>query len=207
MTAFTTPISYPPGLDVTDAILNQQVRDNMIALKEMIDVLGASIPLPLPASIPPLSGIQAAALDIVESSGAGTAKPVIYRLLFDKTTDEGRMWIFRMPAVSLTATLKLKVLYYMTGANVSKKINWNVQVACVSDADASMTAKVFAVTNAADVTAPDAAGTLDVASISIANADSMTAGDWCCLLLWDDASGGTVGQDVAVVAVALTEEY
>jgi hypothetical protein len=162
-----------------------------------------NLPIKPGEAIAPLSGVQAAALDIAESSGAGTAKPVIYRMLFDKTTDEGRMWIFRVPDTYVSAPV-LKIQYYMTGANTTKKINWNCQVACVSDGDASMTAKVFAATNAADVTVPDAAGTLDVATITLTNADSMAAGDWCCLLLWDDASGGTVGQDVAVVGAVMT---
>ena len=171
---------------------------------QLVNALNAiTLPIKPGEAIAPLSGLQAAALDLVESSGAGTIKPIIYRMLFDKTTDEGRMWIFRIPD-TYVSTPVLKIQYYMTGANTTKKINWNVQVACVTDGDASMTAKVFAATNAADVTVPDAAGTLDVASVSIANADNMTAGDWCCLLLWDDASGGTVGQDAAVVGVVLT---
>jgi len=185
--------THVTGYTVTAADWNQLVA----ALNAI------TLPIKPGEAIAPLSGVQAAALDIVESSGAGTAKPVIYRLLFDKTTDEGRMWIFRVPD-TYVSTPVLQILYYMTGANVSKKINWNVQVACVSDTDTNMTAKVFAATNAADTTVPDAAGTLDVASVSIANADSMAAGDWCCLLLWDDASGGTVGQDVAVVGAVMT---
>ena len=170
----------------------------------LVNALNAiSFPITPGCAIPPLSGVQAAGLDIVESSGAGTAKPVIYRLLFDKDTDEGRMWIFRVPDVYVSTPV-LKVLYYSTGANASKTFAANAQVACVSDADASMTAKVFAATNAAVTTVPDAAGTLDVASITLTNADSMAAGDWCCLHLWRDVSEDDAANDIAVVGVVFT---
>ena len=39
MTTFTTPISWPTGLDVTETILNQQVRDNEINLDARLVVL------------------------------------------------------------------------------------------------------------------------------------------------------------------------
>ena len=41
MTAFTTPISWPALMDVTETILNQQVRDNFINLDARIAVLEA----------------------------------------------------------------------------------------------------------------------------------------------------------------------
>jgi hypothetical protein len=41
MTAWTPPISWPTGLDVTEAILNQQVRDNFLNLDERLDVIEA----------------------------------------------------------------------------------------------------------------------------------------------------------------------
>jgi len=162
-----------------------------------------SLPINPASAIPPMSGVQAAGLDIVESSGAGTAKPVIYRLLFDKATDEGRMWIFRVPDVYVSSPV-LKVLYYSTGANTSKTFSPQCQVACVSDGDTAMTAKVFDTTNSGKLTIPDAAGTLDVASITLTNADSMAAGDWCCLHLWRDVSDDDADNDIAVVGLVLT---
>jgi hypothetical protein len=53
MTAFTTPISWPTGLDVTESILNQQVRDNEINLDERATALEAVV------------GSRSAALSIV----------------------------------------------------------------------------------------------------------------------------------------------
>jgi hypothetical protein len=43
MTDFTAPISWPVGLDVTESILNQQVRDNIKHLKETTDALESSV--------------------------------------------------------------------------------------------------------------------------------------------------------------------
>jgi len=151
----------------------------------------------------PLSGVQAAAFDIIESSGAGTAKPVFDRLLYDKATDEGRMWVFRIPDSYVSAPV-LKILYYSTGANVAKTCAFNCQVACVTDADAAITAKVFAATNESVTTVPNAAGTMDVASITLTNDDSMTAGDWCCLHLWRDVSNDDADNDIAVIGLVLT---
>jgi hypothetical protein len=42
-TAFTAPISWPTGLDVTETILNQQVRDNFKNLDERATVLEADV--------------------------------------------------------------------------------------------------------------------------------------------------------------------
>jgi hypothetical protein len=39
MTAWTAPISWPTGLDVTETILNQQVRDNFLNLDERVTVV------------------------------------------------------------------------------------------------------------------------------------------------------------------------
>jgi hypothetical protein len=171
---------------------------------QLVNALNAiSLPVAPGAAIPPLSGLQSAGLDVVESSGAGTAKPIIYRLLFDTNTAEGRMWIFRVPDTFVSSPV-LNILYYSTGANVSKTYAPNVQVACVSNGDANMTSKVFATTNQTVVTVPDAAGTLAAASVTITNADSMAAGDWCCLCLWRDVSNDNAANDIAVVGLVLT---
>jgi hypothetical protein len=39
MTTWTAPISWPTGLDVTETILNQQVRDNFLNLNERLTVV------------------------------------------------------------------------------------------------------------------------------------------------------------------------
>ena len=174
------------------------------AVNSCLDVLDTGfINLSVASSIPPMSGVQAAGLDLIESTDAGTAKPAIYRLLFDKDTDEGRQWITRIPD-DYGGTPAVKIIYYSTGANVSKTCAFNVQVACLSDGDASATAKAYDATNQTVATVPDAAGTVDVASVTLTNNSSMAAGDWCNFHLWRDISGDDAANDIAVIAVSFT---
>lgn len=174
------------------------------AVNGCLDVLNSGfVSLPVAASIPPMSGVQAAGLDLIESTDAGTAKPTIYRLLFDKDTDEGRQWIIRIPD-DFGGTPVVKIIYYSTGANVSKTCAFNVQVACLSDTDASATAKAYDTTNQSVTTVPDAAGTVDVASVTLTNNSSMTAGDWCNVHIWRDVSNDDAANDIAILAAVLT---
>ena len=107
--AYTTPTQRATSYLVTADNWNEFV-DNFNALNSYFRQ-----ELPIAGGIAPLSGIQAASLSLVESSGAGTAKPVIYMLSFDAATDEGRMWIFRMPR-GFGVTAKLVGSYKMASA-------------------------------------------------------------------------------------------
>lgn len=161
--------------------------------------------LSIAAGIAPASGVTAAALELLESTGAGTAKPVLYRLLFDAATDEGRMWVFRVPK-NYASTPKLVGSYHMASANTTDDVVLVAQVACVSDGDASHTAKVFAAANSLTQTVPDNAGTSDEFSITLTNADSMAANDWVCIILYRDANaaGDTAAGDLCLTSLALT---
>lgn len=152
------------------------------------------------SAVAPLSGVQAAGLSVIESSGAGTAKPVIPIISFDDTTDEGRQFEFNMPS-EFTGTLHVKIAYYMAGANVSKTVAWNAQIAAISDTDASVTAKVFGATNQSVVTCPDTAGVEDVASITMINADSVSANDSCILHVWRDVSNDDAAGDAIITGI------
>lgn len=143
--------------------------------------------LPIAGGIAPLSGINAAALSLVESSGAGTAKPVIYQLSFDAATDEGRMWVFRMPR-GFGVTAKLVGSYKMASANTSDDVKLKVQVSAVSDGDTSHSAKVFDSEVGITKTVPDAADISDEFSITLTSDDSVAADDWVCVILFRDAN-------------------
>ena len=142
----------------------------------------------------PASGIVGAAFEIAESSDSGTAKPLIEQLLFDDTTDEGRIWSFRMPR-QYGGNPVLVGSYKMAGANVSKTVGLVAQLAAVSDGDAAHSAKAYAAANASTEAVPDDADTSDEFSITLTNDDSVTANDWVSLILYrdvdasDDASG------------------
>ena len=136
--------------------------------------------------IPPLSGINAAGLSLVESTDAGTYKPAKHILSFDDSTDEGAMWEFRPPQAFTTATLK--ITYYMSGANTSKSVGWVAYIAAISDTDTSVTAFAFDSANTGTTTCPDAAGTEDEASITLTNADSLAVGDRAVILIRRNAA-------------------
>lgn len=183
--------------NVSKADFGDKVVDNFAWLAQ----LGGE--LKLENSIPPLSDVTAAPIDIVESSGAAP-NPVWYRMPLDDTTDEGRQWDFILDRRYVSTPI-LKVHYYMAGANTTDDIVLVCRIAAVSDGDASVTAKVFDAVNSATVTVPDAAGTEDVASITLTNNDSMAAGDRVMLLLYRDADAGgdTAAGDCVITSVEL----
>jgi hypothetical protein len=152
-------------------------------------------------SIAPMSGVNAAALELAESSSTATAKPVFYQLRFDDSTNEGRMWITRMNWTPAAAPV-LKIGYRMASNNTSKNVGWVAQLAAVSDGDTSVSAKVFATANTGTTACPDTANVQDVASVTLTNADSVTLGDWVCLFIYrdtsvaNDATGDAIVTDV-----------
>jgi len=205
MTDWINPRTWTIGEKVTKDIMDVHVRNNLNYLKEQIDALAGVKEFDIQEAIPPLSGVNAAGIQLVESSGAGTAKPVGYELLFDDTTDEARIWLFRISR-TVGATITLKAGYYMKGANTSKKVKFSAQLAAVSSGDTSVTAKVFATANTTNPTVPDAAGTKGELSITMTNNDSLTKGDWVCLFLQrvpSDTTNDTADGDVAVTDLEL----
>ena len=88
------------------------------------------IPLSIDASKAPMSGVTAAAQQQIESSGAGTQKPVITELLFVTGTNNGRIWEFQLPRVA--GTLKLKVFYRMSTSSGSKSLKLDAFLAAMS---------------------------------------------------------------------------
>lgn len=153
---------------------------------------------------PPLSGLQAAAYSVGQSSGAGTIKPQFGMLSFDDSTDEGRMRRFRMPLIGNgDNSIYLHYGGYMAGANTSKTICIAVQLAAVSPGDASMTAKVFAAANSKVKTVPDAAGTYFEDSIELAIDDSVAVGDWVCMVVYRDVSEDDAAGDFNMTQINL----
>lgn len=146
----------------------------------------ARVALDLAASIPPMSGITAAPVQIVESSGAGTAKPVIFEAVYATGTTEGRAWIFKAKYVA--AAPKLKVAYRMSTGVASKSLKWDVYMAAVSSTDASMSAKVFTTVDSQTDTPSGTADLQGESTVTLTNADSVAENDWVCLMLVRDTS-------------------
>ena len=194
---YQTPDQRAANYIVTNGNWNELV-DNFNALNSFFRQ-----ELPIAGGIAPLSGVNAAALSLVESSGAGTAKPVIYQLNFDDTTDEGRMWIFRMPrGFGVTATLVGS--YKMASANTTDEVVLSCQVAGISDGDTHST-KVFDSANTTTKTVPDSADESDEFSITLTNFDSIAADDWVCVILNRDANNGsdTAAGDFILTTLAI----
>ena len=148
------------------------------------------VPLfPFSSGIAPASGLTAAALSTVQSSGAGTIKPEFPILSFDAAADEGRIWNGRIPR-GFGSTLTVNGVFYMASAT-SGNVVLAAQIACTSDTDASVTAKVFASSNSSTVAVPGVAGTDKAFSITMTNADSVAAGDWFSLAFYRDADNGS----------------
>ncbi len=168
------------------------------------DVLKIILPaeININTSFPALSGLQAAGYSVIESSGAGTIKPIIPILSFDDTTDEGRIWIFRMPLIT-SGSLYLYHAGYMAGANTTKTVKIAAQLAAIGSGDASVAAKVFAAVNSQSKAVPDAAGTYFQDSFVLTNADSITVGDWACLAVFRDVSEDDAVGDYNMTAINL----
>jgi hypothetical protein len=154
----------------------------------------------LPA-LSPFSGVASAAGEIIESSGAGTAKLLIPEYRFADSVDQGIVIPTRISS-DFYGTLKVRIGYYMAGANSSKTVAWNVQIGAISDGDSGVTAKVLAATNQLVVTVPDTAGYKQVCEITINNADSIVARDWVCFFIWRDISNGTAAGDAVITDIS-----
>lgn len=162
--------------------------------------------LPLGAAILPDGSASnaAPALQRVKSS-AGAPTPYFLQLAFDASTEEQCMWSFRMPA-DYASGLVLKAQYKMASAT-SGNVILEARVAAVSDGDAQdVDAKAFGSANTSATTAvPGTAGHLDEISITLANADSVAAGDYVIVYLNRDAANGsdTATGDLELVACSL----
>lgn len=194
---FPDPYTFV-ALEVLTAAQMNAIQSNISGL---ISLAVFSQPLKLIDSMPPLSDVTAAPVDSVESSGAAP-NPAWLRMLLDASADEGRQWEFILDRRYGTSPT-LKIHYYMAGANTNKTVCFAAQIAAVSDSDTSVTAKPFDTVNSSTVTVPDAAGTEDVASITLTNDDSMAAGDRVMLLLYRDVSEDDAAGDCVVTDVEL----
>ncbi len=158
------------------------------------------VPLfPNSSGMSPSSGLTAAAFSQVQSSGAGTNKPEWWILSFDAAAIEGRIWQGRVPR-GYGSTLTVSGSFYMASAT-SGNVVLGAQIACISDADASVTAKVYATANTSTVAVPAAAGTAKSFSITMTNADSIAAVDRFNLVFYRD---GASGSDTATGDLNLT---
>lgn len=173
--SLATPVT---GTTVSVADFGAKVVGNIQALAQMKQEL------PLDEAMPPLSDIAAAAIDVVESSGAAP-NPAWKRMLLNATTTCGRQWEFTVDT-RYSSSPVLKFHFYMDAANSNSKAVVNCRVAAISDGDTGVTAKVFDAVNVAAITVPNSSGVEDVGTVTITNADSMAAGDRVMFIFYRD---------------------
>lgn len=130
-------------------------------------------------------------------------------LAFDASTDETCYWTGIAPQ-GLTGTITVIVSYYMASAT-SGAARLQAALEAVTDGDTTDldATTSFDTDNSAGATVPGTAGYLDQISITMTNADSLTAADYFRLRLKRDADG-TSGTDDAtgdmyVLAVELRD--
>lgn len=156
------------------------------------------------AVIPDGSATNAApALQRAKSSASAPA-PYFLQLAFDATTEEWVSFPFQMPADY--ASSPVAKLHYKMASATSGDVVWAVQIAAVSDGDSQdVDAKAFGTANSATVTVPGTAGHLDIASVTLTNADSVAAGDFVVVRIARDADAGgdTATGDAELVMAAI----
>lgn len=154
------------------------------------------VPLfPKHSGIAPSSGLQSAGYLNVQSTGAGTVKPEFPVLTFDQTTSEGRIWNDIIPRC-YGVTMTLSGQFYMPTVTTGTFMP-AAQIACWSDTDATVSAKVFAAANSPTViTVPGTALTIKAFSITMTNEDSAAAIDSFSLAFFRDVSADTAAEDV-----------
>jgi len=211
--AWTTPAALTAFTASSAAWMNAQLKGNMEYLKTTLDALivtvagitadPKSVVLTARDAMFIVSDIATAGIEVTEASG--TDKPSIPCIKMDDTTDEGVEFHFRLPGTP-SGTASLKIEYYMAGANSNKKVKFGAQIAALSDTDTNATAKALATQDTVSLVCPDAAGTVDEATITLSDADSMAKGDFVTLRLQrvpSDTTNDTAAGDAVVISVSL----
>lgn len=139
--------------------------------------------------------------------GSETAPAKFFLTLdFDAAQRESAYWTFRMP--SNYASGPVVKLQWMANAT-SGSVVWDAQIGAVTPADADtpiehVLAAVTAATTAANTTE---ARRLVETSITLANLDSLAAGDLVVLCLYRDGANGSDTTTVDAEVVALAVEF
>lgn len=125
---------------------------------------------------------------------------------FDATADESCDWTFIAPQ-GLTGTITVVITYRAASATTGA-IRWEALLEAITDGDSVDTdsASSFDSTNSNGATVPGTAGHIDQISITMTNADSIAAGDYCRLRINRDANGTTGTDDATGDAQVLAVE-
>lgn len=136
-----------------------------------------------------------------EPPGTNFATPAVINdrpvLAFDATVDES-IYFTDIAPQNLTGAITVVISYMMASATTGS-VHFQAALEAISDGDATDldATTSFDSYNSAGATVPGTAGQIDQISITMTNADSLTAGDYCRLKVNRDADS-TSGTDDAV---------
>lgn len=161
--------------------------------------------LPVAAAQPPdgSSGNAAPALQVIQGTESNPKKHFLVAA-FDSATDEHLWWDFRMP--SNYASGGAVTLHWMTNNTSGNNVVWGARLAAVTPGDADTPVEHAAAAASTVTTAGNAteARRLIESSITLANLDSVAAGDRVIVLVYRDADNGsdTLAADAELIGAA-----
>lgn len=130
-------------------------------------------------------------------------------LAYDASTQETAYWTLVAPQ-GLTGALSCVITYMMASAT-SGNIEFEVAVEAITDADATdldATTSFDTVNSSGATAVPGTAGYIDQVSVTLTNADSISAGDLIRISISrdaDDATNDTATGDLYLLAAELRE--
>lgn len=167
-----------------------------------------SILLSVGSAVPPdgSSGNAAPAIQRVQGTETNPKKHYLVAA-FDPGTDEHLWWNFRMPADYASAPI-VKVLWYTNDTGAGEECAWAAQIGAVTPADADTPiehAQAAATIVLTGVNTTEANRLIET-SITLANVDSLAAGDLAFLNVYRDANHASddLTSDALLVSVAIT---
>jgi hypothetical protein len=170
-------------------------------------VATSTIVLPVGAATLPdgSSGNAAPAMERVQGTESNPKKHVL-AARFDAATEEFLYWAFRMPADYVSGGA-VKIQWGSITAVTSTNVVWKAAIGAVTpaDADTPIEHARAAASSATSANNTTEAGRLTEASITLANLDSVAAGDYVFLCISRDAANGsdTLAEDARLFAASL----
>lgn len=135
------------------------------------------------------------------------ATPSRFVLAYDASTNETAYWTFAAPQ-GITTPLTLIVTYIMASATAND-VDLDAAIEAVSDGDSvdlDAGTSFDSVNSTDNTTVPGTAGYIDQISITLTNADSIAAGDYCRISLARDAASDTAAGDMYVLSAELRDD-
>lgn len=124
-----------------------------------------------------------------------------WKLLFDTTTEESGLWMFKMPdnfASGLTS-----VLQYAMASATSSTVAFDISVMAVADGENIDTTSFDTVNSTGAITVPGTAGFVDTLTTTLTNADSIAADELCIIKISRDVALDGAAGDAELLTVTI----